>query len=123
MTGERRPDALRSHDEKARTSRLRHLVDRLLFPREVRDRLSALRCHFDVRRQLKELEESCIPSYLHSNPLAAWVSWSRLVVAARAYERWAPPGAVLDFGAATGEIAHLIRPSGQYCFIEQLPAV
>jgi 2-polyprenyl-3-methyl-5-hydroxy-6-metoxy-1,4-benzoquinol methylase len=98
---------------------VRRLIDRMLMSREILDRRAALRSHFDVARQFKELEESCIPSYLHKNSLAAWVSWMRLVEAARLYKRWASAGAILDFGSATGEIAHLIAPLGQYCFIEQ----
>ena len=90
----------------------------MLMPPEVRNRRSALRSHFNLATQFKHLEESCIPSYVHSNALAAWVSWQRLVEAARLYTRYASPGDILDFGSATGEIAHLIARLGPYCFIE-----
>ncbi len=115
------PDAAgRSADKTSeRDPAVRRLMDRLLLPRSVRGRRAALKLHFDVARQFEELEETCIPSYLHGNSLAAWVSWTRLVEAARLYKRWAPAGAVLDFGSATGEIAHLIASSGQYYFVEQ----
>ena len=100
-------------------SRVLRMLDRLCMPRMICERRTALRSHFDVAGQFSELEESCIPSYVHRNSLAAWVSWSRLLEAARLYERWCNAGAVLDFGSATGEIAHLVAPPGEYCFIEQ----
>jgi SAM-dependent methyltransferase len=113
-------DPGRSADKTSESvSLVRTLADRMLLPRGARDRRAALKLHFDVARQFEALEETCIPSYLHGNSLAAWVSWTRLVEAARLYKRWAPAGAVLDFGSATGEIAHLIAPSGQYYFVEQ----
>jgi 2-polyprenyl-3-methyl-5-hydroxy-6-metoxy-1,4-benzoquinol methylase len=75
--------------------------------------------HFDVKRQFEEIEESCIPSYVHGNRPAAWVAWQRNKAAARLYADHAPAGPILDFGAATGEVGHLIDKRGPYHIIEQ----
>jgi hypothetical protein len=72
-----------------------------------------------VRRQFEEIEESCVPSYVHGNRAAAWVAWQRNKVAAKLYDGYAPAGPILDFGAATGEVAHLIHKRGPYHIIEQ----
>lgn len=87
----------------------------------VKARRAALKRHFDVVRQFEAIEESCVPSYVHANPAAAMVAWVRLAAAAALYRRHAPAGPVLDFGAATGEIFHVLRPTGDridYHFIE-----
>lgn len=64
------------------------------------------------------IEETCIPSYLHRNVIAAGVAWMRLFAAVGMQRRFAPRGPVLDFGAASGELAHLL-PAGQpYEFVE-----
>jgi 2-polyprenyl-3-methyl-5-hydroxy-6-metoxy-1,4-benzoquinol methylase len=95
------------------------MLEELAFGTAVANRRRALRSHFDVRRQFEEIEESCIPSYVHANKLAAWVAWQRTKVAAKLYDQYAPSGPILDFGAATGEVAHLIRKRGPYHIIEQ----
>lgn len=87
--------------------------------RQIRTRQAVLRRRFDVVRSFSELEESCVPSYLHGNPAAAWVAWSRLFSAVSLYGRFAPPGPVLDFGASTGELRHLLGSSPPYAFVEQ----
>ena len=86
----------------------------------VKSRRAALKSHFDVVRQFEAIEESCVPSYVHPNLFAAMVAWARLAAAAALYRRFAPAGPVLDFGAATGEVYHVLRPSGSvdYHFIE-----
>lgn len=92
----------------------------MLFSNTVRSRRAALRNAFDVRAEFETLEESCVPSYVHRNPLAAWTAWSRLAAAARLYARFAPDGPVLDFGSATGELRHALSPlRGDYHFVEQ----
>ena len=92
----------------------------MLFSNTVKSRRAALRGQFDVRREFETLEESCVPSYVHANPLAAWTAWSRLTAAARLYERLAPDGPVLDFGSATGELRQVLAPvRGDYHFVEQ----
>jgi 2-polyprenyl-3-methyl-5-hydroxy-6-metoxy-1,4-benzoquinol methylase len=93
--------------------------DRLVFGSAIAARRKALQSHFDVRRQFEEIEESCVPSYVHGNRAAAWVAWQRNKVAAQLYEQYAPAGPILDFGAATGEVAHLIHKRGPYHIIEQ----
>jgi SAM-dependent methyltransferase len=57
---------------------------------------------------LEALEESCVPSYCHPNPMAAGIAWWRLLVVAALCRRRPGLGPVLDFGAGTGEIAHLL---------------
>ena len=92
----------------------------MLFSNTVKSRRAALRSQFDVRAEFETLEESCVPSYVHANPLAAWTAWSRLTAAARLYERHAPAGPVLDFGSATGELRQVLQPlRGDYHFVEQ----
>lgn len=95
------------------------MLERMVFGGVVADRRNVLQTHFDVCRQFEAIEESCIPSYVHGNKLAAWVAWQRAKVAARLYERFAPDGPILDFGAATGEVGHLIGKRGPYHIIEQ----
>ena len=73
---------------------------------------------FDVARQMRTIEETCIPSYLHPNLAAAGVAWALLFAAARLYHRFAPPGPVLDFGAASGELAHVLPAGTPYEFVE-----
>jgi hypothetical protein len=86
--------------------------------RYVAARRRALRARFDVVRELEQLEESCIPSYLHRNPAAAAVAWWRLFAATRLYRNYATHGPVLDFGAACGELRPLLPPSVAYDFVE-----
>lgn len=92
----------------------------MLFSNTVKSRRAALRGQFDVRQEFETLEESCVPSYVHANPLAAWTAWSRLTAAARLYQRLAPEGPVLDFGSATGELRQVLAAvRGPYHFVEQ----
>ncbi|MBO9669232.1 MAG: methyltransferase domain-containing protein [Sphingobium sp.] len=98
---------------------MRDMLDRLVFSDAISRRRLALQSHFDVRKQFEEIEESCIPSYVHGNRLAAWVAWQRTKAAARLYDRLAPAGSILDFGAATGEVGHLAHKKGPYHIIEQ----
>ena len=95
------------------------MLERMVFGGVVAGRRKVLQTHFDVCRQFEDIEESCIPSYVHGNKLAAWVAWQRTKVAARLYDRFAPVGPILDFGAATGEVGHLIDKNGPYHIIEQ----
>jgi len=74
---------------------------------------------FDVKRAFEQLEETCVPSYLHGNPAAASVAWLRLMAAAALHDRHAPTGPILDFGAATGELYHLLGAPADYSFIEE----
>jgi SAM-dependent methyltransferase len=64
------------------------------------------------------IEETCIPSYLHTNLAAAGVAWARLFAAARLYRTFTKPGPVLDFGAASGELAHVLPAGVKYDFAE-----
>ena len=61
--------------------RVMHLISAI---RHARARRAALSREFDVARRMQELEESCVPSDLHPNPLAAGVvaSWQLMVTAA-----------------------------------------
>lgn len=91
----------------------------MFFSRTIRSRRAALRSQFDVRREFETLEESCVPSYVHANPLAAWAAWSRLNRAAELYGRHAPAGPILDFGSATGELRQVLDARGDYHFVEE----
>jgi 2-polyprenyl-3-methyl-5-hydroxy-6-metoxy-1,4-benzoquinol methylase len=84
----------------------------------IQARRAALRVRFDVSRQMEAIEETCIPSYLHPNVVAAGVAWMRLFTAARIFREQAPRGPVLDFGAASGELAHLLPADVEYEFVE-----
>ena len=86
--------------------------------RRVLARRRFLRRQFDLTREFERLEESCVPSYCHRNPAAAAVSWLRLLRAAALYREWCVDGPVLDFGAGTGEVAHLLGAGADYHFIE-----
>lgn len=59
-----------------------------------------------------------MPSYCHPNPLAAGVAWWRLAKVAALCRRRRPFEPLLDFGAATGEIAHFLSGLGDYHFVE-----
>ncbi len=74
--------------------------------------------NFDVAREMETIEETCVPSYLHNNLLAASVAWWRLFASESLYRKYAPPGGVLDFGAASGELAHLLPSGTTYDFVE-----
>lgn len=67
---------------------------------------------------LSALEESCVPSYCHSNVLAAGVAWLRLERVAALCRARGGCEPMLDFGSATGEIAHLLGGVGDYHFVE-----
>ena len=86
--------------------------------RTVCQRRRALRANFDVRRPSEDVEESLVVSYSHWNPLVAAVAWMRLMTALRLWRRHARPGAVLDFGAGTGEIFHFLDSSQPFHFVE-----
>src|SRR5262249_16661193 len=78
-----------------------------------------LRRSIDVQNAFEQWEESCVPSYLHGNPLAAYVSWRRLFVAAAMATTFKPnPHRVLDFGSSVGELSHILRYDGEYEFVE-----
>jgi 2-polyprenyl-3-methyl-5-hydroxy-6-metoxy-1,4-benzoquinol methylase len=84
----------------------------------IRTRRKALRQRFDVAQQMHAIEESCIPSYLHPNLAAAAVAWARLFAAVRLHRLFASSGPVLDFGAASGELAHMLPKGNSYDFVE-----
>ena len=84
----------------------------------INTRRSLLKNHFDIERQFEQIEESCIPSYAHANLAAAGISWWRLAGAAKAYQQHRPEGPILDFGAASGELFHVLQPDELYHFVE-----
>ena len=67
---------------------------------------------------MDKIEETCVPSYVHRNVLAAWVAWWRLFASEALYGKYAPMGGILDFGAATGELAYLLPCDRTYDFVE-----
>jgi 2-polyprenyl-3-methyl-5-hydroxy-6-metoxy-1,4-benzoquinol methylase len=90
----------------------------MLFSKVVQQRRKKLRETFDLAAEFEKIEESCVPSYSHPNPFAAWTAWQRIHVAADLYAAYAPAGPVLDFGAATGELCALLNLRGDYWFVE-----
>ncbi len=91
---------------------------RLNYVLHVLRRRAELSRRFDVRREFARVEESCVPSYLHRNPLAAAAAWWRLFAAARLFWRSGARAPVLDFGAATGELGQILGPTVPYDYIE-----
>lgn len=91
----------------------------MLFSDTIKSRRAALQQQFDVAKEFETIEESCVPSYVHRNVFAAWAAWSRLSAAARLYRRHAPPGPILDFGSATGELRQVLDARGDYHFVEE----
>jgi 2-polyprenyl-3-methyl-5-hydroxy-6-metoxy-1,4-benzoquinol methylase len=87
--------------------------------KHMRQRRRALSQELDVWRRFDVWEESCVPSYCHSNWLAAFISWHRLFKAVELARRYACPGPVLDFGASVGELGQLLSRGIDYHFIEQ----
>lgn len=88
--------------------------------KHIQKRRADLRRDIDVVATFEEWEESCVPSYVHSNWLAAYVSWIRLFQAAKLGQRFSPDAARrLDFGSSVGELGHLVSTAGEgYDFIE-----
>ncbi len=87
--------------------------------RHTLNRRRLLRESIDVDGAFEQWEESCVPSYLHPNPLAAYVSWKRLFVAANLSRQLVGrPNRVLDFGSSVGELSHILDYSGAYEFVE-----
>lgn len=60
-----------------------------------------------------------VPAYCHANLLAAGVSWWRLLAARTLSGDVAARGPLLDFGASTGELYHLLGGPDAYHFVEQ----
>jgi SAM-dependent methyltransferase len=73
----------------------------------------------DVQKHFEEWEETCLPSYVHRNIFAAYVSWQRLFGARKLAFDVANPTSVLDFGSGTGELKRLLPPSVRYFYIEE----
>ena len=90
----------------------------MMASRAFRRHREALKQRYDVVRDFEQLEESCVPSYLHTNPVAARIAWQRLAVAVRQYETLAPAGPVLDFGAGAGVLATFLPRTTPYAFVE-----
>ena len=84
-------------------------------------RRADLRQAIDIAGYFKEWEETCVPSYCHSNLAAAYVSWWRLFRSVRLARRFCPGGTrVLDFGSSVGELGRLLpRSIARYDFIEE----
>ncbi len=85
----------------------------------IRARRAELRTQFDLAHSFAQIEESCVPSYCHPNALAAAVAWWRLLVARSLYGRYGSAGPILDFGAATGELFHLLDSTEAYHYVEE----
>ncbi len=96
-----------------------HWMASMIFWKVVKKRRASLKNYFDISREFEQIEESCIPSYAHDNLAAAAISWWRLGAVARAYWRHRRLGPILDFGAASGELYHVVQPNQPYHFVEQ----
>jgi 2-polyprenyl-3-methyl-5-hydroxy-6-metoxy-1,4-benzoquinol methylase len=87
--------------------------------RHIHARRRQLLRDLDPVSRFETWEETCVPSYCHRNLAAAYMSWWRLYAAvglARRHARWE---AVLDFGAAAGELRRILPAGvGRYDFIE-----
>ncbi len=87
----------------------------------IKARRADLLRHIDVQNAFEEWEETCVPSYCHSNLLAAYISWLRLFRVVYLAQK-NHPGArtALDFGSSVGELGHLLpNPAVAYHFVEQ----
>lgn len=91
--------------------------------RHIRSRRADLQRQIDVHNAFHEWEETCVPSYCHGNPLAAYVSWLRLFRAIELARRHLPvAGRALDFGSSVGELGRLLAAQGSevgYEYVEQ----
>ena len=73
----------------------------------------------DVQKHFEDWEETCVPSYVHKNILAAYVSWQRLFMANKLAFDVTSPTRVLDFGAGIGELKKLLPLGVEYYYIEE----
>jgi 2-polyprenyl-3-methyl-5-hydroxy-6-metoxy-1,4-benzoquinol methylase len=88
-----------------------------------------LTCESFYQRLLDEapthaLDEQALPSYTHSNRLAAWLFWQRLLIVAREIARLRPTTA-LDFGCGGGVMFKPLADMGvtiHACDLELAPA-
>ena len=87
----------------------------------IQSRRADLLKHIDIEDAFQEWEETCVPSYCHRTPLAAYVSWLRLFRALHIARKNCPAGKrVLDFGSSVGELGQMLfDTSVSYEFIEQ----
>lgn len=87
--------------------------------RHVRSRRRVLQTIFDLDGSPNQVEESCIPSYCHPNPAAAFVAWWRLFKSVELSAAYLEAGPILDFGASVGELAYLLPRPHEYHFVER----
>jgi SAM-dependent methyltransferase len=73
----------------------------------------------DVQTDFEDWEETCVPSYVHRNILAAYVSWQRLFEAKKLAFDLASPTKVLDFGSGIAEFKKLLPTGVRYFYIEE----
>lgn len=91
--------------------------------RHIHGRRQALAAELDLGGQFELWEESCVPSYCHRNLAAAYLSWARLYAAVRLARQCARTDAILDFGAAVGELRRLLPDTvRRYDFVEESDA-
>jgi len=82
-------------------------------------RRNYINSRLDVQKHFEQWEETCLPSYVHKNILAAYVSWQRLFEAKKLAFDLANPTTVLDFGSGIGESRKLLPPGVRYFYIEE----
>lgn len=73
----------------------------------------------DVQAHFEDWEETCVPSYLHKNILAAYVSWQRLFKAKKLAFDLVQPTTVLDFGCGIAELIKMLPASVRYFYVEE----
>jgi len=83
-------------------------------------RRKSLMQSLDVQKDFEEWEETCLPSYCHSNLFAAYVSWQRLFVSAKLAKKHGKLDKVLDFGCGVAELKRLLPAETSYHYIEEL---
>jgi 2-polyprenyl-3-methyl-5-hydroxy-6-metoxy-1,4-benzoquinol methylase len=89
--------------------------------RHILKRISYLK-GLDIKDE-EELNESCVPAYIHTNYLAAAVTWLRLLYAKRVLKAYKKNGNILDFGAGSGELGYITRGEYFYSYIEHSSAL
>ncbi len=66
------------------------------------------------------VDESALPSYLHTNPLIPWIVWRRLETVVDLAGEKSLSGRVLDFGCGTGSLLPSLCSSAEKVFATDL---
>jgi len=88
----------------------------------IHNRRKNLMQNMDFNNNFEEWEETCVPSYCHSNLIAAFVSWQRIFSALKIAQKQPVLEKVLDFGCGVAELKRLLPAETVYCYVEELPS-